>query len=46
MASNRGFLIDTQIFIWWMEYNPRLSNKLLKLLNNPQDKMFLSVASV
>lgn len=46
MASNRGFLLDTQIFIWWMEKSPRLSNELLKLLNDPQDQILLSVASV
>jgi len=46
MVSNKGFLLDTQVFIWWMEKNPRLSNELFKLLNDPQDQIFLSVASV
>jgi len=46
MASNKGFLLDTQIFIWWMEKGSRLSNGLFKLLNDPQNRIFLSVASV
>ena len=44
--NNKGFLIDTQIFIWWMEKSKRLSKKSFDLLNDPQNKIFLSVASV
>lgn len=40
------YLIDTNIFIWWMEKNKRLSKNLFNLLNNPQNQIFLSVASV
>jgi len=46
MATNKSFLLDTQVFIWWMEKNSRLSNEFFKLLNDPQDQIFLSVASV
>lgn len=40
------YLIDTHIFIWWMEGSNRLSRNIFNLLNNPQNKVFLSVASV
>lgn len=40
------YLIDTHIFIWWMERSNRLSRNIFNLLNNPQNKVFLSVASV
>lgn len=40
------YLIDTHIFIWWMERSSRLSRNIFNLLNNPQNKVFLSVASV
>jgi len=46
MVNDKGFLIDTQIFIWWMEKSKRLSEKSFDLLNDPQNKIFLSVASV
>lgn len=39
------YLIDTHIFIWWME-NTRLSDKLMSLLNDPANRVFLSVASI
>jgi len=39
-------LLDTHIFIWWMEKNKRLSKDIFNLLNNPQNQIFLSVASV
>ena len=40
------YLLDTNIFIWWMEGNSRLSKDIFNLLNNPQNQIFLSVASV
>jgi len=40
------YLLDTHIFIWWMEKNKRLSKDIFNLLNNPQNQIFLSVASV
>ena len=46
MEQNNGFLIDTHIFIWWMEDNKLLSRDIYKLLNNPQNHIFLSVASI
>ena len=40
------YLIDTQIFIWWMEKNRRLSKNTFNLLNDPQNQIFLSIATV
>lgn len=46
MENNRGYLIDTNIFIWWMEKSKKLSKNLFDLLNNPHSQIFLSVASI
>jgi len=46
MVNNKGFLIDTQIFIWWMEKSSRLSKDIFSFLNNSQNQIFLSIASV
>ena len=46
MVRSNRFLLDTHIFIWWMEENKRLSKDILYLLNNPQNQIFLSVASI
>ncbi len=39
-------LIDTQIFIWWMEKNNRLSAKIKFILEDPQEQIFLSLVSI
>ena len=46
MASNNHFLIDTHIFIWWMGKSSKLSKNIVRLLNNPENYIFLSIASV
>ena len=46
MGKSSSFLIDTEIFIWGMESNPKLSPKIKKLLENPENQVFLSVVSV
>lgn len=40
------YLIDTNIFIWWMEKNKRISKDLMVLLNDPAISIFLSVGSI
>ncbi len=40
------FLLDTHIFIWWMEKNKRLSDDLFDLINLSENEIFLSVATV
>lgn len=45
MESNH-FLIDTQVFIWWMQKSKRLPESIYSLLNDPEIQIFLSVASI
>ncbi|MEK7572212.1 MAG: type II toxin-antitoxin system VapC family toxin [Patescibacteria group bacterium] len=44
--ENKSFLIDTHIFIWWMENSKNLSSEIKQLLQDPQQKVFLSVVSI
>lgn len=39
------YLLDTHVFLWWME-NKRLSSKLMDLLNDPENEVYLSVVNV
>lgn len=41
-----SYLLDTHIFIWWMEQNKRLPQSTYQILNDPQKQVFLSVASI
>lgn len=45
MANNR-FLLDTHFFIWAMEESPQLSSSIKKILIDPNNKIFISVASI
>src|SRR5258708_22233470 len=40
------FLLDTHVFIWWMEKNRLLTKNLEEILMNPKNAIFLSAASV
>ena len=40
------FLIDTHTFIWYVTDNSRLSNQVLELINDENNQIFLSIASV
>lgn len=46
MANKTRFLLDTQVFIWWMEKSSRLSRAWFGLLTGADNQIFLSVASV
>lgn len=46
MASSNGYLLDTHIFIWWMDKNSRRLGNLAKILSDPKNTIFLSVVSV
>lgn len=46
ILHENAFLIDTQIFIWWMEKNKKLSKDLFNLINLPKNQIFLSIASI
>lgn len=39
-------LLDTHVFLWWDSQPDKLSQYVLSLLQNPQNELFLSVASV
>jgi PIN domain nuclease of toxin-antitoxin system len=38
-------LLDTHVFLWWNEDNPQLSKKARRLMADPANNIFLSVAS-
>lgn len=40
------YLIDTQIFIWLMESNKRLTSNYVALLRNPKTNIYISIASI
>jgi len=44
--ENKGFLIDSHIFIWWMKKSTKIPQKLYGQLNNPNNRIYLSIASV
>lgn len=43
---SKGYLIDTHIFIWLMEKNPRLQKDIYTLLKNPHLPVSLSLVSI
>lgn len=46
MEKSNRFLLDTHIFIWWMKQEKRLKKEIVMILKNPENQIFLSVASV
>jgi PIN domain nuclease of toxin-antitoxin system len=38
-------LLDTHVFLWWNQADPRLSRRVRQLLSDPENSLFLSVAS-
>lgn len=39
------YLLDTHIFIWWVENNPRLKKETKNLISNPNNDIYVSIAS-
>ncbi|MEP6757540.1 MAG: type II toxin-antitoxin system VapC family toxin [Chthonomonadales bacterium] len=39
-------LLDTHTFLWFIEADPRLSSRAESLIGDPENKRFLSVASI
>lgn len=39
------YLLDTHTFLWWMSAPNKLSDKVLSLLNNQENEIYLSPAS-
>ena len=42
----KKYLLDTHVFIWWMQDNDQLSAKVKKLISDPQNEIFVSSASI
>ncbi len=40
------YLVDTHALLWYMEDNPRLSTKAIKEIENPENTIWLSKASL
>lgn len=40
------FLLDTHVFIWWLQDNEQLSTKAKKLISEPGNEIFVSSASI
>lgn len=45
MANNKKFLLDTQIFIWWMK-DENLRKNITNILSDPVNIIYLSTVSV
>lgn len=41
-----GLLLDTHIFLWWLDDNPRLSKKVRDRIADPETVVFVSAASI
>jgi len=41
-----GFLLDTHVFLWWLEDHTRLSKKTRGILANPSARVFVSAVSI
>ncbi|MDK9719031.1 MAG: type II toxin-antitoxin system VapC family toxin [Trichlorobacter sp.] len=39
------FLLDTHTFLWWVDGSPALSDEASKVIRNPRNDCFLSMAS-
>ncbi len=44
-VSEMRLLLDTHVFLWWNEADPRLSRRVRGLLSDPENSLYLSVAS-
>lgn len=42
----KKYLLDTHIFIWWIQDNKQLSKKAKKLISNPANEIYISSASI
>lgn len=40
------FLLDTHIALWWITYNPKLSVRTRRLIEDDDNDVYLSVASI
>jgi PIN domain nuclease of toxin-antitoxin system len=40
------YLIDTHIFLWWLNGDKKISDSLQRILENPQIQIYVSVATL
>lgn len=43
---NKNYLLDTHVFIWWIEGNSRIDKKVKSLIENSKGEVFISMASI
>ncbi len=41
-----NFLLDTHVLLWWLEYNPRLTDRARSAIQAPQNLVHVSAASI
>ncbi|MDZ7900729.1 MAG: type II toxin-antitoxin system VapC family toxin [Arcicella sp.] len=41
-----SYLIDTHVLLWYIEGNPRLFSKIISLLDNPTNTVYVSKVSL
>ena len=46
MASRRGLLLDTSVFIWAGTHFERISSSAVSQISDPEENLFVSIASV
>lgn len=46
MVKSNKFLLDTHIFIWWLQADIRLSKQVNRILTDTENTIYLSVASI
>ena len=42
----KKFLLDTHVFIWWIQDNKQLSKKVRKIISDPANEIYISSASI
>ncbi len=45
MATN-NYLLDTHCLIWFQENNPKIPERIMRIMQNPQNKIFFSQVSL
>ena len=45
MSNSQGYLLDTHIFLWSLDEIKRLTKEVTKILKDPQNRIFVSVAT-
>ena len=46
MVKANNYLLDTHVLIWWLENNPKLSREGYDLINNGENNIYISSATI